>query len=197
MWNLFSCNTVENMSGILMMAILAGTFLTIFFFTYVSSVEKQIAENQIIYLANNFSDSIKLLPTEFQNTIKTEIQNTKLPDFTSAINSIEQTNNAIIKKTCLLVGIILVLIMIAVYILSRKNLCNFSFWNMLGKNLIILIFIGLTEFVFLNVVPKNYISLDPNFVKFYAINKLYPDNVVKPELNNISGNIEDNISSLI
>ena len=184
MWNLFSCNTVENMSGILMMAILAGTFLTIFFFTYVSSVEKQIAENQIIYLANNFSDSIKLLPTEFQNTIKTEIQNTKLPDFTSAINSIEQTNNAIIKKTCLLVGIILVLIMIAVYILSRKNL-------------IILIFIGLTEFVFLNVVPKNYISLDPNFVKFYAINKLYPDNVVKPELNNISGNIEDNISSLI
>ena len=182
--SLFSCNSVENISSVFMNALLVGLFLCVFFFTYVSSVEGDIVVNQIKFLADNFSQSVKLMPQEIQDAIKTEINNTQLPDFTAVNTQIDASNSKIIKNSLILVGSILAGAMILIYILSTKYLCGFSFWNMLGKNLIILTFIALTEFTFLNLIPRNYMSVDPNYVKYYTVNQLYPNtsNAVLPEM---------------
>jgi hypothetical protein len=171
---------VKEISGVVMNAVFVGTFLTIFFFTYASVVEGQIVKQQITFLANDLSQNIKLLPDNAISAIKTEIQNLKTPNFKSTDDEIDTTNNKIIKQTLIVVGSVFAVVLIIIYILSTKKLFNFSFMNLVVKNLIILVFIGLTEFVFLNLVARNFISVDPNYVKYYALNKLYPQGQVAP-----------------
>ena len=192
--SVFSCNSVENISSVIMTALLVGLFLTVFFFTYVSNVEGGIVVTQIKFLADNFSESVKLLPAPVQTAIKTEINNIALPNFTETNNQIDAANNKLIKKTLIFVVSILLIVMVVIYILSMNKLCHFSFWEMLGKNLIILAFVALTEFTFLNLIPKNFISVDPNYVKYYALNQLYPNSSSEEgtngELPNIFGEIK-------
>jgi hypothetical protein len=39
-------------------------------------------------------------------------------------------------------------------------------------NLIIVTLVGLTEYVFLNFIPKNFIPIDTNFIRFTILTKL-------------------------
>ena len=171
---------VKEISSVFMNAVFVGTFLTVFFFTYASVVEGQIVKQQITFLADDLSQNIKLLPDNAKNAIKTEIQNLKTPDFKSTDDKIDATNNKLIKQTLIVVGSVLAVVLIIIYILSTKKLFNFSFMNLVVKNLIILVFIGLTEFIFLNLVARNFISVDPNYVKYYALNKLFPEGQSAP-----------------
>ena len=174
---------VKDITSVLMNATFVGAFLTIFFFTYASKVESQIVTKQIKFLADDFAANINLLPSDTKEAIRTKLQNIQLPNFEATDNQIDSVNGKIIKQTLLVVGITLAVVLLTVYILSTQRFFNFSFWEILCKNLIILLFIGLTEFTFLNLVAKNFISIDPNYVKYYALEQLYPTAAQIPPLN--------------
>jgi len=67
---------------------------------------------------------------------------------------------------------LIVLVDIIVYILFNKSNKSFSISNILIKNAIILVFIGLTEFSFLQFFGSKYISLNPNVVKHTIIHNI-------------------------
>ncbi len=52
-----------------------------------------------------------------------------------------------------------------IYYLYDKSDKTFTIKDILIKNAIILIFVGLTEFTFLKFFGSKYLSLDPNIVK--------------------------------
>jgi len=56
------------------------------------------------------------------------------------------------------------------YIISyySKN----SFYEIMVLNIIILVFIALTEFTFLVLIPKSYISADTNYIRFNFLTKI-------------------------
>ena len=47
-----------------------------------------------------------------------------------------------------------------------------SFIKMLGLNLIIVVLVGCTEYVFLNFLPNNYISIDTNYIRYTILTTL-------------------------
>lgn len=192
---LWSCDTVEYISGISMMAIMVGIFLTVFFFTYVASIESAIVKHEVKFLADNFAENVKLLPPDAQESLRAAVLNIKLPDFTDTNDKIDSINGKIKFDTLLIMGLVGVAIFAIVFVVSMKRFCDFSFMDMFGKSALILLFVGLTEFAFLNLVPVHYYAVDPNHVKYYMLNAVFPN--AQPE--NVSKKVtfSENIQTIL
>ena len=153
----------EFMANVFLLVIFIATFLSVFFFTYASNIEKQIVENQVDYILNDFLSPVSLLSPQIKTQIGASISTITPPNMTQEDNLVAQHNSAIEKKVFITIGIILVVGLIIIFIMSKK--CGFSFKKLLINNLIILTFIGLTEFCFLTFLAQYFKSGDPNHVK--------------------------------
>lgn len=160
-------------SNIIIEVVFVATFLTIFFFTYVTTVENDIIKDQVNYIVESMLEDTKnFIPPEYLITLKNNLNTMKKPDLTEADNEVRASNNKI-KKFCYKgIGIGIVVLMGLTGLASYT--LNFSYSHILFENFILLIFIALTEFVFLNVFARNFISADTNKIKLEIINKMFP-----------------------
>lgn len=159
----------KEISSIAMNVLFVATFLCVFFFTYASKVEEDVIKNQVQFLVDDLSDDMQLLPSNILTSLKTKMATAKRPDMTDADNKVEANNKAIEKRTFILAAVCLAVGLISIFIASYY--WNFSFLELLGKNLIIVTFIGLTEFTFLMCFGRNFILADPNLVKLSVLQK--------------------------
>jgi len=142
-------------------------FIGVFYFTYVISVEKEIIKSQASLIANDFATSVNILPNNLIKSFKDNIQttnNTKLDE-----NQIKH-NNELRKKTYDTLFYVFISGILLSYFICEKN--NYNYSTFLIKAIIVLIFVGLTEYTFLIMVIKNYISADPNYIKYSLLNSL-------------------------
>ncbi len=153
-------------ANILLHVILISSFLVIFFFTYASKVEKQIVERQSTALVKDVIQSTtEIFPEIAMKEINTQfIENLKAPEMAAVDAEIEASNKALFDKTIKIIVVVFILGIIIVYIMSRVY--NFSMSEIIIHNVIILVFVGLTEFLFLTHIAKNYDTIDSNFVKY-------------------------------
>jgi hypothetical protein len=147
---------------------LISTFISIFFFTYVSDVEKIIIKKQGNIITEDLISTIKpFLSEEDRNKIK---NNLTTPDMSHEDDMNTQRNDALknsaysniifIFGICMLLSLILSIIFI-------KPTHNYI--TVLLVNFILLVIVGLTELTFLNFILSNYIIGDPNYVKYKLI----------------------------
>ena len=169
----------EEIASIIMSVLFVGTFLGIFFFTYASKVENDVVVDQVNYIVSDLANDLQVLPPEIIANLKTQMNNIQQPDLSSADADVEASNKKIMNNAIMMISIFLVSGLILIYIMSR--IYGFSILHILKKNLIIITFIGLTEFSFLKFFASNYISADPNAVKLLILNKL----------SGVTGNIHD------
>jgi hypothetical protein len=168
--------TLGDICGILINVTLMGVFLIVFFFTYVKDVEKKLVENQMKYLINDLFNDLKIaLPgNNYMQNISKNIQTAPSKKTQEDIN-VDNSNKKIFESTISLLVKIVAIVTIAIAGLFWWKSGTSESFNplcLLLKGLIILCFIGLTEFVFLNLVAKNYKSLDPNYVKYMILDEL-------------------------
>lgn len=160
--------------NIIFSIIFLTTFLVIFFFSYAQYIEENVITTQSEELVNYFTENLFtfLSPSQKQK-ISNFLKNVSFP----VNNSYEETNKKIIKKTILFFSIFDGSLIMIVFILFCFDKINLS--HLLLNNIILLIFVFLTEFIFLNIIVKEYISFDPNslryqtaksFNEFYEIN---------------------------
>lgn len=165
-------------SNIIMHVIFMTIFLTIFFFTYGSYVERETVKNQVNFVVDDLFDSIKpFLPDESRKKIKSEVATYKENIDVSKDEIVIQHNNKIKKTAMTAVIIFLIIGTFVIYTLMKKldmqHMSNNAFIKKLLKhNFIVIIFIALTEYIFLSVFSKNYISIDLNVLKKNVMNKL-------------------------
>lgn len=155
--------------NIIFSIIFITTFLVIFFFSYAQYIEENVITTQSEELVNYFTENLFtfLSPSQKQK-ISDFLENVSFPEN----NSYEESNKQIKKKTALFFSIFDGSLLIIAFILSRFDKINLS--HLLLKNLILLIFVFLTEFLFLNIIVKEYISFDPNSLRYqtaYSVNK--------------------------
>ena len=152
-------------------------FLTIFFYTYVASIEREEFGNQLDQIVDDLFNQYRddITPLFPKDEAKKEIIKTAIYGFidhkeydiekttTSQNNQIDQTNQQILKNS-----IYLVLGYISLCIILLLCLYYFGFDINIKSNIkegiFILIFIFLVEFIFLNLIAKHYISGNANFV---------------------------------
>ena len=161
-------------SGTSMMVALYSVFVGIFFFTYGAFIEHKVLENQIENIVDSLTrDVLPFVPENIQEglsnqldsaqkSIKSKMNSPDSPDITVA------KNNQKVKNTAfeMLAGIFIEGMGISVATASMySGGSNKALVALLKKNALLLVFVIIVEFLFFTLVPKNYLSIDPNSVK--------------------------------
>lgn len=167
---------------ILLHILVLAIFLTVFFFTYSVSVEKNIVVSQIDFLMDDiFGNFFKGISDENKDSITKQL-NDLMEGSDSAFEEqdkevIENNNQIIIKSIIFLLIVVAVIISILaiIFIIQPWNKAEWS--QFILATIITLIFVGITEFIFLLLIAQNYLSLDPNNLKENIVDELYKNRI--------------------
>lgn len=164
-----SLHALEFWLNILLSVVLISIFICVFFFTYASKVEKEIIINQTQELVRDMSTEIIQIPG-VKETVKPYIEAWQPPDSSSADVRVDDANNKLLNHALSLIVTFATTVLVVVVILAY--LYKISFVRLFVPNLIILILVGFTEFLFLRCIASNYVSFDPNFAEYQIIQTL-------------------------
>lgn len=154
---------------IILSVVFISCFICIFFFTYATTVERNIVVNQTQNLVDSFTGNISVLFSD-NESVKNFVQNMSTETVNQDDERIKEKNQKILKEAALVVGIsatcLILLIIILIY------LFKLNYKKLIITNLIVLLCIGVVEFSFLTFIAQNYISFDPNYVKYLLVENL-------------------------
>lgn len=166
---------VNRAFAIISQVFLIFLFLTIFFFLYVVVVEKDVFQSQINLIVDDVMKDIQIkdiLPPEVLTNKEAlimvsngalAIAREKLEQ-TSDAQKIDRDNKNLIEHTGKILMLSAGAVIIMSLILLMIGFC-LPLKQQIKESLVVVIFIAITEFIFLNFVVKKYISADPNKVK--------------------------------
>jgi hypothetical protein len=148
--------------GIIMM------FLGVFYFTYAANVEKEIVQINANIVVEDLLSVIS--PLLNPATKETQITNLTYPDMADADKKVETDNNNLLKSAYTNLSIVFVITLVLGFIIAYFTKINY--YNIIGLNLIILVFVGLTEYTFLNMIVKKFIAADTNYIRLIILENL-------------------------
>ena len=162
----------QEIAYIILSFVLSATFIAVFFFTYVSSVEADIIKTQIDKVITDFvaSTNIFLTPDQKNQVGKIITENLTVPDMSKDDQNAAKTNNDLMKKSMIIfgflvgVGFLIVIIMWYYY--------RFDILDIFRYSLIMLGVVAMTELLFVTLVTKNYRLIDENYVSYLVITNL-------------------------
>jgi hypothetical protein len=186
----------KEIANIILHVVFISTFIAIFFFTYAAKVEEEIVKLQVQYLVDDLTTNAFLLPDHIKKSIKIKLDNITLPDLQSADNAVKEQNKKLMDHAIKIMLVFSVFGLLSAYYMS--SVYDFSFIELLKENALAIVFVALTEYLFLNYVVKNYISADPHYVKRTFLNELHKDSnhnngYDEEVLNNANSNILSNV----
>lgn len=154
-------------------------FLTVFFFAYVQEVERTEFQSQLNIVVdsimNDIEDDLPNIVSK-DSTITPEnaviltsgvidLINEKIAlESKDSVNSIAQQNYKIKQKAFNSLLNVIVAAVVSSFLVLLAGFC-IQLSEQIKEAMLIVIFVGLTEFTFLQNVAKRYISADPNKIK--------------------------------
>lgn len=156
------------------------TFLTIFFFLYISKLEKQsvddITNTVINNQTGNFLDEIdkwdkKLsIGVKWQNLDKIALD--MKTEYGKTVPSIQNNNNNLLKIS--IITIIVIFILLILYILFIKYFTSYDLKlkHIIITNIIIFSITGLTEYLFFSEVAIKYSPVTPDFTSKTVLERI-------------------------
>ena len=157
---------------VMMNVLLISLFIAFFFFTYGSYIEHKIVESQMKFLAVDIMNIIKVFGKNINMMIKKQIMKMKTPDLKDADKAASLENRQIMIKAAIVNIIFTVVVVTTIYFLYSKSKKDFNMKTLIYQNLILLLFVALTEFAFLTFFAADYISINTNDVKYNFIKNL-------------------------
>ena len=170
----------EDYSELILSVTLFVVFIVGFYFSYGLFMEKVVLDKELSHIIQSFKSNVRYLNPSMKMQIKLLVQNAKLPDNEDADREINNSNKKILGMA---IGIACVLFVIGVgisFFLTTKwaaalfggHCGNMNYWSNILKNIIVIIAIALTEFMFATFIIANYISVDQNDVMYLFLKKL-------------------------
>ena len=162
----------EFVAGTSLMVAMYSVFVGIFFFTYGAYVEHKSLEKQIDNIVDSLTRNIKpFIPPGLTTKIIDEIPHASTIRSTMQnADSKAADNNKKVKKNAveMLAGI--AIIGVGVTGLLAAVFPKFiNVKTLFKKNLTLLVFVAVVEFLFFTFITENYLSVDPNVVKGYIV----------------------------
>ena len=169
---------VKNTFDIIFQVTLIAIFLTVFFFTYVSNVEKEEFKKQLDLIVDDLlsdQDIRNIIPQNLSQTQKDnlaivisgslEAAKTKSTiNQQNAINDVINNNSKVKSSTYKKIFYVLIIIIILCIIVLLLGYCLPVMYQ-IKEATIVVFFVALTELMFLEIIAKNYISANPNKIK--------------------------------
>ena len=166
----------EFVSAVLFQVLLFFIFISIFFFTYSAFTEKNTVINQINFLVDETIAPI----LKFNSKIKESINNINASSesIKKADQETKDNNNKVLSKTiAVLVITSMLLLSVICFLFINSNNKNgffksFNINKLIFESIIILIFVGITEYVFLTYFGSRFIAIDVNKIKISLVEKI-------------------------
>lgn len=176
-WSIFFSNIFIHVA-------VMSLFLTVFFFTVASGQEKAIVENQVNFIMDEFvGNTLGPLSDSDKEPIKTKLNkkmDTAKEDLKSADKDVEHQNNKTVKKAFTFVGIVVAIVAVMTIIMGFYFKWDHTYRKFLVSSAIAgLVFVGITETLFLLLIAKGYYSVDPNRIKKHIVDTLLDNDVDK------------------
>jgi len=150
-------------------------FLCAFYFTYASKMEGKIVENQVKFLINDIAQhNLHTLPDDKKDILINKLNSidSNTPENKIKTDKIDASNKQLIDKTkkigIILSILIVIMILISFYLYKKGTIPFFKNLNLipiLKETGIILLFIALTEYIFVTYFAAEFISIRPNILK--------------------------------
>lgn len=168
--------------SILLNIIFAASFISIFFFTVGAEIEHKIVEEQVDRVVKDLLSGAKIiLPPNTAKQMSDDFSKVKLPDLSEADKAVDTSNQKLFNTAITTISIFVATSVIYIIAMSYfKNISLVELLKILGENSIILVFIGLTEYIFLSIIAVHFRSADPNKVKLAVVKSLQN---LKPDSN--------------
>lgn len=162
------------------------TFLTVFFFSYVTTIENKEFKDQLEFVVDNIykrheidikdlidryntnEDKKKFIKMQIYGMIDLEEENLKKESKIDSDNILIRNSDIISDATFylkLVIGICLLIIVLFFIFMYNKYDCILPFKTYTKEAIILLFFIFIVEILFLNMIVKNYITATPNHIK--------------------------------
>ena len=174
-------NWITNVSAISIQIMFVFAFLTVFFFVFVQKVEKEEFVNQMNIIVDNIMEDIG---QDISNLVKEEsifytmnedslvmisgiidlIEEKNSLDAENDIKYVLENNHQVKLKAFKSLMFFITIIVVLITILFFFGFCIPIKYH-IKEAMLVIIFIGLTEFIFLKLITKKYISASPNNVK--------------------------------
>lgn len=154
-------------------------FLTVFFFVYVTEVEKEEFRTQMNLIVDNIMKDVNNdLPSLINkqeylskadaavviNGIIDVLQEKIYIDSKSTSATVLKQNHSVKMKAFKYLSAIVTVIVVSAVIILLIGFCVPIIYQ-IKEAMLVVIFVGLTELTFLQVIAKNFVSADPNKVK--------------------------------
>jgi hypothetical protein len=158
-------NKSEMAITIMLNVLFISLYIVIFFFTYGSFIEKKVVKNQMKFLSDNISDNIKIYGKDVNSSLKNIFTSLEEPNLVEEDKMVEESNKKVLMTAIKANVVFFIIVILIVYFIYSKSNKDFNMKRIIVQNLIILVFVGFTEFSFLTYFGSKYISIDPNFIK--------------------------------
>ena len=139
----------------------AMSFIALFFFTYVTDIEREVVLNNVNYIINELGGSLPILLDGLpQKDISKSLDSVNLDDMKEADENVKKINDKIIHNSLIIFTsffVVSLVICLGICIYFKLDIVE-----ILSTNLLLLGAIALVEFVFVNFIIRNYISADIN-----------------------------------
>lgn len=161
-------NMAKNVSSVVLQVTLIIIFISIFFTTYTTVMEKEIVIHETDILVNEFFGDLKMALNPAQMTLfRSSLSDLQPPDMSQADAITEANNSVLIKNTIIVmvaVGIVGFLITGYIVVRYKVDVTEISKEAIFG-----LLAVCIVEYLFLRFLAKNYVSLDPNSIKLHIV----------------------------
>lgn len=161
------------------------TFLTVFYFLYISKLTETTVKNSFDNLIkSNIKDILSQLDTidkktgnqlninwvAFNNYAKKLIDDSQgnLPEI--------ESNNKKLKFLAIGMIVLIVLVLIGLFFFFKWQGYHIQWWPIIKENLIIFSFVGVIEFLFFQKIAAAYIPVTPDFVSTSVLERI-KDNI--------------------
>ena len=158
--------------SVLMNVLLISLFIGIFFFTYVNTIEYKIVKSNIQFLTFDINNILRLFGENVNIKIKDEINNMEIPDLTNEDSATELSNTKIMIKAALVNLVLTIIICGIIFLIYYNSKKNFNVKILIYQNIILLLFVALTEFSFMTFFAIDFMSINTNNIKYNIVQNL-------------------------
>ena len=141
------------------------TFLTVFFFAYVSKLEKQSLDNTV---TNTITDNIDQISNKYNVKVNWNIVNNIADNLVKnsqgEVPEIKQNNDRLFKGSIIAIGIGFILFIVSIIVLKYFLNYDIHIGHIILMNVIIFSITGVIEYLFFMKVASKYIPVTPDVI---------------------------------
>ena len=157
---------IEFLLNLILHVIILFIILTVFFFVYISVLEKEAYQNEIdSVLRNEFLSQLNKLPDDQKQVIRSYLEDTNFDLYLNNFkvpNTYVTINNNWLVAVCVIVGSFLILLFLTIFFFVQHT-CHLrlDIYNIIYENICLFSITGVIEICFFVYIAYNYIPVSP------------------------------------